>query len=117
MWYLRNKFGVIIQSCDVKLDVAFRKWKNSYEFGKDCQLFCKAVGGCDWKALIHWCWSIFHEYTHCPGAAEDDDYGNVIYAALAITDACKGSSWDRCKESLDFYRKVAGAVDGDWLLD
>lgn len=118
MWYLRNKFGVIIQSCDAKLDIAFVSWKNSYGFREDCQVLWKVVGDCDWKALMHWCWNIFHGYTNGPETTRcDDDYSNVIYAALAITEACKGSSWDWCKRSLGFYRRVAGAIDGDWLLD
>ena len=124
IWYQRNKFSIIVTSCDATLLRAFKSFARAHStISVPTCLHLRGVG--NWSNLKHWCEDIFYRKTCIltRGAAVSGE-GRVIAAAhdIALRHGARAKisgdrdgEWMECEGSLEALRFAVGTFEPAWL--
>ncbi|KXT15704.1 hypothetical protein AC579_144 [Pseudocercospora musae] len=126
MWCQRNNFVLPIYNADGALYRAFSRQqlqrisRGDHPIDYYYQFVDQA--GKEWSRLMEWCALTHHgKGQFAPLPWDNLDNGRplptVVKTALWIAQGLKNLPWPMCQTVFAYYRRIAGFVDSEWLIN
>ncbi|KXT05246.1 hypothetical protein AC578_8427 [Pseudocercospora eumusae] len=117
LWVSANIFSITIFDCDVELA---KRFQNTFTVSSLVpHMSFRMKGSPNWGNLMKWCEAVHDGDTTWFQCKKEGAKGLsvVVTAATRMAGAPGRKGWERVREDLEGWRRVAGMVDEGWLDD